>query len=82
MVELLENVRGKDVLHPAVDVRADQRHLMELMIMVGCAAPLERGAHHGGDAVLRLRAPGPPAAERAGGDLGEGGGEHVDESPA
>ena len=78
MVELLENVRGKDVLRAAVDLRADERPPDGIDDHGRRAAALERGADHRGDAVLRLRAPGPPAAERAGGDLGEGGGEHAD----
>src|SRR6187397_589554 len=77
MVELLENVRGKDVFVLQSTCAPTNDHLMELMIMVD-SLPLERRAHHRRIAVLRLCAPGPPAAQRAGRDLGEGRGEHAD----
>src|SRR5690348_18217015 len=50
-------------LHDALPIYGDDDH-------GGCAAPVERGAHHGGDPVLRLRAAGPASPQRPGRDLG------------
>ena len=68
MVELLENVRGKDVFVLQSTCAPTNDNLMELMVMVDALKRSLGGARHGGDPVLRLRAPGPPAALGAGGD--------------
>jgi hypothetical protein len=58
-VEILENVRGEDVFVVQSTSFPANDHLMELLIIIDCAAPLVGRAHHRGDALLRLRPPGP-----------------------
>ena len=62
MVELLENVRGKDVFVLQSTCAPTNDNLMELLIMVDALKRSSRRAHHRGDPVLRLRAAGPAAA--------------------
>ena len=61
----------------AVDLRADQRQPDGAAGDGGRAEALVGGARHGGDPVLRLRAPGPAAALGAGRHQRQGGGEHA-----
>jgi ribose-phosphate pyrophosphokinase len=62
MVELMENVRGRDVFVLAIDVRADERQPDGDHGDGRCAEARVGRAHHRGDPVLRLRAPGPAPA--------------------
>ena len=62
MVELLENVRGKDVFVLQSTCAPTNDNLMELLVMVDALKRASAGARHRGDPVFRLRAPGPPAA--------------------
>ena len=61
----------------AVDLRADQRQPDGSDGDGRCAEARVGRAHHRGDPVLRLRAPGPPAALGARGDQRQGGGQHA-----
>ena len=81
-MEILENVRGKDVFVLQSTCAPTNDNLMEVLVMVDALKRASAGAHHRGDPVLRLRAPGPPAALGARCDLGEGGGEHADQRRA
>ena len=72
----MENVRGRDVFIVQPTCPPANDSLMELLVMVDACAARFRGAHHRGGAVLRLLAPGSPAARHAHGDHGEAGGEH------
>ena len=64
-VELMENVRGRDVFIVQPTCPPANDNLMELLVMVDALPARLGGAHHRGDAVLRLRAPGSPAARDA-----------------
>ena len=78
-IELMENVRGRDVfiLQPTCPPAND--HLMELLVIVDACRRASAAQDHGGGAVLRLLAPGSPAARHALGDHREAGGEHDSE---
>ncbi len=62
MVELLENVRGRDVFILQSTCAADQRQPDGNPGDGRCAEARVRRAHHRRDSLLRLRAPGPPTA--------------------
>ena len=77
MVELLENVRGKDVFVLQSTCAPTNDNLMELLRDDRRAQALLGGARHRGDPVFRLCAPGPAPALGARGDQRESGGEHA-----
>ena len=77
MVEILENVRGKDVFVLQSTCAPTNDNLMEVMVMVDALKRASAGAYHRGDAVFRLCAPGSPAALGARGDHRQGGGKHA-----
>ena len=62
MVELLENVRGRDVFVLQSTCAPTNDNLMEILVMVDALKRASAGAHHRGDPVLRLRAAGPASA--------------------
>ena len=68
MVELLENVRGRDVFMLQSTCAPTNDNLMEIMVMVDALKRASGRPNHRGDPVLRLRAAGPPAALGARGD--------------
>ena len=72
----MENVRGRDVFIVQPTCPPANDSLMELLVMVDACRRASAGAHHRGGAVLRLLAPGPPAARDALGDHGQAGGQH------
>ena len=76
-VELMENVRGRDVFIVQSDLPAGQRP-PDGAAGDGGRVPSRVGRpHHRGDAVLRLRAAGSPSARHARRDHGEGGRQHA-----
>ena len=77
MVELLENVRGKDVFVLQSTCAPTNDNLMELLVMVDALKRASAGARHRRDPVLRLCAPGSPAALGARRDQRQGGRQHA-----
>ena len=75
-VEIMENVRGRDVFIVQPTCPPANENLMELLSWSDACQRASARADHGGDAVLRLRAPGSAAARHARADHGEAGGEH------
>ena len=69
-----ENIRGTDVFIVQPTCPPVDEHIMELLHHDRRVPPVVGGAHHGGDAVLRLRAAG-PQGQAARADLGQAGGE-------
>ena len=75
-VEIMENVRGKDVYLVQSTCPPANEHLMELLVMADACRRASAGTDHRGDPVPRLRAPGPAAARDARADHGEAGRGH------
>ena len=62
MVELLENVRGRDVFILQSTCAPTNDNLMEILVMADALKRASAGADHRGHPLLRLRAAGPAAA--------------------
>ena len=74
-VEILENVRGRDIFLIQTTCNPSNHNLMEMLIMVDAfrRASVDR---YRSDAVLRLRKAGSSRALRKSGNLGQAGREH------
>ena len=79
MVEILENVRGKDVFVLQSTCMPTNDTLSGIARAGGCAEAGFRRADHGGNPLFRLRPPGQKAALGAGADHRQGGGEYADD---
>ena len=79
MVELLENVRGRDVFILQSTCAPTNDNLMEIMVMVDALKRASAARITARHSVLRLRAAGPPAALGPRADHGEGRRRHADD---
>ena len=77
MVEILENVRGKDVFVLQSTCMPTNDNLMECWCMVDALKRASAGRDHGGDSLFGLCASGPAAALGAGADHRQSRGQHA-----
>ena len=75
-VELMENVRGRDVFIVQSTCPPTNDNLMELLVMADALRRASRRAHHGGGAVFRLRSAGPAPTRCARADHGQASGQY------
>jgi ribose-phosphate pyrophosphokinase len=78
MVELLENVRGKDVFVLQSTCAPTNDNLMELCVMIDALKRSSAARVTAAIPYFGYARPGPPPALGARGDQREGGGQHAD----